>query len=123
MILRAGIKKIGEEEIDMSAISTTDIEAVGDAGISGGAEILAFLDALHGRDRAAIGATRDRLRAALGDEAFVDIAGVASCFEAFNRIADATGIPLDADMMQFSVNIREKLNINTFDSRQRPEGE
>jgi hypothetical protein len=47
------------------------------------------------RDAAATATTREALEAALGAEAVVDTAAVITMFNVVDRIADATGIPID----------------------------
>ena len=44
----------------------------------------------------------------------VDAAGVASNFERMVRIADATGIPLDARMEALSHEVRDTLHLERF---------
>ena len=51
---------------------------------------------------------------AVGGEAFVDAAGVVGNFERMVRVADATGIPLDAASTEMTVDIREKLGLNDY---------
>ena len=46
--------------------------------------------------------------------ALVDAAGVASNFERMVRIADATGIPLDARMAALSQDVRDTLHLERF---------
>lgn len=67
-------------------------------------------------DEAALADARDRLREALGPGGLVDAAAVASNFERMNRIADATGIPLDAPVAALSSDLRETLGLDRFAS-------
>ena len=60
-----------------------------------GQELLAFTDAVMARDDGAIAATREAVEAALGQEGVVDTAAVIAMFNVVDRIADATGIPID----------------------------
>ena len=50
----------------------------------------------------------------LSPAAMVDAAGVASNFERMVRIADATGIPLDARMEALSHEVRDTLHLERF---------
>jgi hypothetical protein len=50
----------------------------------------------------------------LSPAALVDAAGVASNFERMVRIADATGIPLDARMQALSQEVRDALHLERF---------
>ena len=68
-----------------------------------------------GAERVAIAATaRAALIDAVGGDGFVDAAGVVGHFERLVRVADATGIPLDAAAAEATVDIREDLDLNTF---------
>jgi hypothetical protein len=57
---------------------------------------------------------RVALQEALGLEGFVDAVAVASNFQRMVRIADSTGIPLDAPVEAFSEDIREELDLSRF---------
>lgn len=58
--------------------------------------------------------TRHGVLEAMGPEAMVDAAGVASNFERMVRIADSTGIPLDERMYNASEQVREELDLERF---------
>ena len=77
--------------IDLSAVAGGDI----DTGVERGATLLAYTDAVMAHDVDAIHSTRDRVAAELGDEAVGDAAAVIAMFNIVDRIADATGIPID----------------------------
>ncbi len=70
----------------------------------------------------------DERRAALADTlsptALVDAAAVVGNFERMNRIADGTGIPLEAPVAALSADIRDELGLGKFHSAQhtRPPG-
>ena len=57
---------------------------------------------------------REALRQAVGDEGLVDAAGVAATFNAIDRIADATGIPLEDAKAAVSADFREALAIDSY---------
>jgi hypothetical protein len=79
------------------------------------AEVLAaFAEATVGEDDTALARARERLRAALGPEAVVDAAGVTSNFERMVRVADATGIPLDAPVAALTADARSQLGIDRY---------
>ncbi len=65
---------------------------------------------------------RKRLIAELGPEGFVDAAAVLGNFERMNRIADATGIPLDGPVDFVTADLREDLGLNAFNQGARPDG-
>jgi hypothetical protein len=68
-----------------------------------------------GGDEDALHRTRAALRAALTDEQFVDVAATIAAFNVVDRIADATGIPLDEMMKVMSADLGD-LNLRRFRS-------
>lgn len=52
--------------------------------------------------------------AAVGADGFVDAAAVVGNFERMVRVADATGIPLDAMATDATTDLRENLGLNSF---------
>ena len=58
----------------------------------------------------------DRIRNELGREALVDAAAIIGNFERMVRIADATGIPLDAPVNVATEAIRADLGIDRYES-------
>ena len=75
-----------------------------------------FAEAIVEGRPAAIAAARERLQTALGPEAVVDAAAVAANFERMVRIADGTGIALDAPLAMLSVDLREELGLDAYGS-------
>jgi hypothetical protein len=67
-----------------------------------------------GGDDAALAEARELLRAAAGPAALVDAAAVTSNFERMVRIADATGVPLDAPVAMLTADVRRELGIDRF---------
>jgi hypothetical protein len=59
---------------------------------------------------------RARVRSELGAEALVDAAAIIGNFERMTRIADATGIPLDAPVNVATETLRVELGIDRFGS-------
>jgi hypothetical protein len=92
----------------------TDPEAAATSGVEYGTELLAFADAMVGEDDEALAHVRHVVSEALSPGAMVDAAGVASNFERMVRIADATGIPLDARMQALSQEVRDTLHLERF---------
>ena len=76
----------------------------------------AFAEALVARDELGLGRSREELLAGLGPDGFVDAAAVASNFQRMVRIADATGIPLDAPLQLLSEDLRGELGLGRFGS-------
>jgi len=77
--------------VDLKAVNDTSV----DSGVANGAELLAFTDAVMARDERAIVRTREVVGSKLGPEAIVDAAAVITMFNIVDRVADATGIPID----------------------------
>ena len=100
--------------------NTVDARAVVDprtadgSGVAHADTLLAFADAMVGDDDAALAGARAAVIEQLGPEQLVDAAAVASNFERMVRIADATGIPLDAPLDMMSQDLRDQLDLNRF---------
>ena len=100
----------------MDARAVTDPSAAGTSGVAHAQALLAFADAVVGQDEAALAAARQALLVEMGAEALVDAAAVASNFERMVRIADGTGIPLDAPLEALSGDFRADLGVDRFGS-------
>ena len=81
-----------------------------------GAKLVAFVDAVMSEDDATLVAERGALRAVLSGAAFVDTCAIIGAFNVVDRIADATGIPLDAPLIAMSAAVREELDLARFAS-------
>ncbi len=55
----------------------------------------------------------------LGPDGLLDVAAVASNFERMVRIADSTGIPLDAPVAALTSDLRDTLHLDRFESAAR----
>lgn len=100
-------------EVDLAAV-TGDAGLAAASGVADAGLLVAFADATVAEDDAALARHREALRAALGPEALVDAAAVTSNFERMVRIADATGIPLDAPLAAMTVDVRRDLGIDRY---------
>lgn len=78
-------------EVDLAAVNDGAVES----GVAYGAELLAYTDAVMSRDAEGIVKTRDELGAKIGPDGVVDTAAVIAMFNVVDRVADATGIPID----------------------------
>ena len=87
-----------------------------DAGVEHGKELLAFTEAVMGGDDAALAHERASLRAVLSPECFVDVVGIIAGFNVVDRIADATGIPLDSGLQAMAGDLRRDLDLGRFAS-------
>ncbi len=100
-------------EVDVSVVNG---RAHDDGGVAHGTRLVAFVDAVMAGDEARLADARSTLRAALGERAFVDACAVVGGFNVVDRIADATGIPLDASLVALSEDLREQLDLARFES-------
>ena len=91
----------------------------GDGGIPGGDLLIAFAEAVLGDDEARLNDVRQRLRVVIGDAGLVDAAAVIANYSALDRVADATGIPLEAAKEANTVELRAELGIDDFAERNR----
>jgi alkylhydroperoxidase family enzyme len=88
----------------------------GDAGVAHGALLGAFAEAVMGDDEPGRATARERLRAAVTPAQFVDACAVIGAFNVVDRIADATGIPLDDGLAAMSEGVRSELDLARFAS-------
>jgi hypothetical protein len=98
---------------------TYDLGAVtgvvdGDGGVADGKLLIAFAEAVLGDDRIALIRARGALQEALGAAGLVDAAGVVGLFNAIDRVADATGIPLEPEKAATSADFRAALDLDRF---------
>jgi len=92
----------------------TDHEAAASSGVQHGNLLIAFAEAMVRDDDATLTYARHAVIEVLSPEVMVDAAGVASNFERMVRIADATGIQLDARMETLSQAVRDALHLERF---------
>jgi hypothetical protein len=74
------------------------------------------VEAVMGDDEAQRERVRKALRAALSPAAFVDACAVVGAFNVVDRIADSTGIPLDANLAAVTGSLRSELDLARFGS-------
>ena len=98
----------------MNLSALTDSEAATSSGVEHGHPLLAFAEAMVRDNDTALMHTRHAVIEGISPEAMVDAAGVASNFERMVRIADATGIQLDARMAALSQEVRDTLQLERF---------
>lgn len=112
MLLRASGETAGTD-VDLSAVHGT---AGGDGGVAHGARLVAFTEAVMQGNPEAIVRERRALRAVVGDHAFVDTCATIAAFNVVDRIADATGIPLDDVLVGATAELRAALDLGRFAS-------
>jgi len=98
-------------EIDMERV--VDPDFVGDVGIEHSAELLAFTNLVH-REAPALGTARQTLIASVGADGLVEAAATIAAFNGLVRVADGTGIRLDAGLDGYSHDDRKRLGIDEF---------
>ena len=69
-----------------------------------------------GDDDPALDRARDGLASAMGDPAIGDAAAIVAAFQFVDRVADATGIPLDAIVDIASQDVQRELGLREFGS-------
>lgn len=114
MLLRASSQHRGQEA-DLKGVIG---EADGDGGVPHGRLLVAFAEAILGDDTVRLDEARQALCRTLGDAAMVDSAAVAAGFNAIDRVADGTGIPIDEERLAPTASFRRDLGIDAFPSRQ-----
>lgn len=112
LLLRASGESTGRD-VDLASV-TAGARAAAGSGVAHGEALVAFAEGVAGEDDAELARARAALLAEMGPAALVDAAGVASNFERMVRIADATGIPLDAPVAALTEDVRRELGIDGF---------
>ena len=110
MLLRASGRHSGEQ-YDFSAINGA---VATDGGIPHGLLLRGFAEAVLGRGDALLATSRTDIVGRLGPAALVDAAAVVGLFNAIDRVADATGIPLEPEKAAASVELRSALGIGKY---------
>lgn len=85
-----------------------------DAGLTASTELIAFADNIVLGPEEDLARARENLINALGPQAMVDSAAIIANFSRMVRIADATGIPLDAVMEEEAGELRKSLGLNSM---------
>jgi hypothetical protein len=85
-----------------------------DGGVPHGALLVEFAEAVLDGDDARLSKARAVMRDTLGANALVDAAAVVGFFNAIDRVADATGIPLDPERVGQTADLRAQLGIDAF---------
>jgi hypothetical protein len=87
---------------------------VSGSGIPNADLLVEFAEAVTLRDDVRLTAARGAIIEQMGGEALCDTAAVAALFNAIDRVADSTGIPLEPEKAEISAGMREQLGINQF---------
>ena len=111
-MLRASSTAKGET-YDLSLLTG----AKGDGNIPHGALLVSYAEAVLGTDDRRLAEVRASIRAQMGDAALVDAAAIVATFNAIDRVADATGIPIEDAKAASTADLRAALDINAFAER------
>lgn len=110
MLLRVSSEDAGIEFDDAAIV---DPDFVGDVGIAHSRELLAFVNAIE-LGTPELTAARAAVRAAVGDDGLLEAAATVAIFNGLIRVADGTGIQLDAGAFEYSTADRARLGIDKF---------
>jgi hypothetical protein len=110
-MLRASVETEGNE-VDYRGIA--DAASAEDSSVPGAGALIGLVEASLSSDEENRIAARGRVRSELGSEVLVDAAGVIGNFERMVRIADGTGIPLDAPVNVATEAVRSELGIDAY---------
>ena len=97
-------------------LSIVNGEAESDSNVEHGALLVAFVEAAMGDDEETLERERTALQAVLTPAQVVDAAALIGMFNVVDRVADATGIPLDPDLHAMSGEIPSELDLARFRS-------
>ncbi len=101
-------------EVDLHVV--TDGKAAATSGVAHAEALVVFTEAVLGEDDGELTRARGELLDKVGPERLVDAAAVVGNFERMVRIADSTGIPLDAPLALASEDLRTELGLDRFGS-------
>jgi hypothetical protein len=107
-LLRASGQHAGENYALRSIVDGAD------AGVPQAAALVEFAEAALSGDAARQARARGAIHDALGAAALVDAAALVASFSAVVKIADATGIPLEAAKEEATRDLRAQLGLERF---------
>lgn len=87
-----------------------------ESGIEHGSILVEFSNAVMGADRERLDRARQALRRTVGDGGFHEAASTAANFNQMDRIADSTGIPLDAGPGSAMAELGREIGTDRFAS-------
>jgi hypothetical protein len=100
-----------EQGYDLQAVIDDDTV---ESGIPASAELGRFAKAICDNDASTIAECRAAVTDRLGTAAMLDAAATVAAFNAFPRVADATGIPLEEMKVEPTAGIRADLGFEAF---------
>ena len=99
---------VRDQEVDFENVQGV---AEHDGGVEHGRLLADFSEAVMLDDGPRIEAVRSELEAAIGAAGIVDTAAVIAMFNVVDRVADATGIPLDESSEEFRTAVGQELGM------------
>jgi hypothetical protein len=100
------------EKIDLHAL-TGGVNGAA-SGIAHGDLLVAFAEAVTLAEEPAMIETRRAIQVEMGDDALVDAAGIVGMFNGLDRVADATGAPLEDWKAADTEALRDALGIDDY---------
>ena len=91
----------------------------GGGGVPSGLELVRFAEAVIAGGADDLNAARTALRNALGPAGLADAAAVAGLFDAIDRVADAAGIPLEAEKAAATADFRARFGVAKYEDPSR----
>lgn len=110
MLLRASGQQTNQD-YDLTGITDSDHTA----GVANEEHLRRLTDATVQGDWLTLADARREAEVAMGEQQVADALVVAAAFNGITRVADATGIPLDASTAQATQTMREDTGIDRFD--------
>jgi len=114
MLLRASSEK-ENGNYNLDSVTSDDLHP----GVPHGDWLRRLTEAAITGDWLALAELRPRAEDTMGAQQTVDALVVASAFNGITRVADATGIPLDANTANTTHDLREQTGINRFDYQEK----
>ena len=105
--------QVSGDDVDPSLVMG---HGLGDGGVAHGQSLVAFVEAVMGDDDGVLANRREQLAEEIGSEGLVDAIAVIAMFNYVDRVADATGIPLDEMLDSTTEELRSELGIDDFKS-------
>jgi len=108
MRLRVSGEQTGND-YNLSAVMTG---SNGEQGLPHGDLLNNFLEAIFDRDTDRITKIRTKLVNAMGEQAMIDATATIAAFNAYPRMADSTGIPLENAKKEATAELRTALGLD-----------
>ena len=105
---------LSDATVNLQMINGDEAATAGD--VAHAKALMNFAESFARRDESALVDARSQLLEEAGAAVLVDAAAVAANFQRMVRIADSTGIPLDARNVALSATIRKELDLQRFGS-------